>query len=90
MGAKRCALCHASLIMTRLLVFDTTHHALHAEQIALDSTLGVQVVPAPADAKAKCDLALEYLIEDEAALFELLERNAVPYRHYQVNVDPGD
>ena len=68
--------------MIRLLTFDTTHHALWAEQLALDSGLGVQVVPAPADADAKCDLALEFLADDEAALIEVLGESSIPYRLY--------
>jgi hypothetical protein len=68
--------------MHPLLVFDTTHHALWAEQIALTHGIGAQVVPAPADAGAKCDLALEYLAEDGAALLEALEHAGVPYRCY--------
>jgi hypothetical protein len=66
----------------RLLTFDTTHHALWAEQLALDSGLGVQVVPAPADADAKCDLALEFLLEEEATLIEALSASSIPFQLY--------
>ncbi|MCI0435448.1 MAG: DUF3343 domain-containing protein [Gemmatimonadetes bacterium] len=68
--------------MTAILVFDTTHHAMWAEQIALDLLLGVQVVPAPADSGAKCDLALEVLVEDEKQLCDALAANGVPYGIY--------
>ncbi|MGH7552311.1 MAG: DUF3343 domain-containing protein [Longimicrobiales bacterium] len=68
--------------MIRLLTFDTTHHALWAEQLALDSGLGVQVVPAPADADAKCDLALEFLPEEEATLIEALSASSIPFQLY--------
>lgn len=68
--------------MIRLLTFDTTHHALWAEQIALDRGLGVQVVPAPPDSGAKCDLAIEVLPEDEAALLDALGSNGVVFRLY--------
>ena len=64
----------------RLLVFDTTHHALWAEEIALQHHLGADVVPAPAAADAKCDLALGYLAEDEAALLAALDAAGVAYR----------
>jgi hypothetical protein len=64
----------------RLLVFDTTHHALWAEQIARELLLGAEVVPAPAASRAKCDLALEFLPEDEAALLAALQRAEVPHR----------
>lgn len=66
-----------------LLVFDTTHHALWAEQIARDGLLGVEVVPAPAASDAKCDLALEYLPEDEPALLEALQQAGVPFRAWR-------
>jgi hypothetical protein len=66
----------------KLLTFDTTHHALWAEEIAVGGALGVQVVPAPADAKAKCDLALEVLPEDFDALIAALRASGVEYRVY--------
>lgn len=69
--------------MNPLLTFDTTHHALWAEQVAIEHGFGVAVVPAPADAKAKCDLALEYLPEEEAALLELLVRTGIPFDRYR-------
>lgn len=64
----------------RVLVFDTTHHALWAEELALAQGLAVDVVPAPADANAKCDLALAFLDEDEADLLRVLAEADVPYR----------
>ena len=66
--------------MSALLVFDTTHHALWAEQLARELALGVEVVPAPAASQAKCDLALEYLPEDEAALLRVLQSAGVAFR----------
>ncbi len=65
---------------TRLLVFDTTHHALWAEQVALANAFGAEVVPAPAEADAKCDLALEVLEEDADALIATLMNEGVPFR----------
>lgn len=65
---------------TRVLTFDTTHHALWAEQIAREMGLGALVVPAPAAARAKCDLALEVLAEDAAALGAALSAEGVGYR----------
>jgi hypothetical protein len=67
-----------------LIVFDTTHHALWAEQIAIERGLAAQVVPAPPDAAARCDLALEYLPEDGPALHAALDDAHVPYRDYAV------
>ncbi|MGH7577355.1 MAG: DUF3343 domain-containing protein [Longimicrobiales bacterium] len=69
----------------RVLTFDTTHHALWAEELALERGLGVQVVPAPADADAKCDLALEFLPDEEAALIAALTTAAIPFKLYVRN-----
>lgn len=63
----------------RVLVFDTTHHALWAEQVARNAGLAAEVIPAPAAARAKCDLALEYFLEDEAALLQALAAAGVPW-----------
>lgn len=68
--------------MTRILVFDTTHHALWAEQLAVERRFGAQVIPAPPDAHARCDLALEVLEEDDDALRAVLDEEGVPYRVY--------
>jgi len=66
--------------MTRVFVFDSTHHALWAEQIALESGLAVQVIPAPAGADAKCDLALEALAEDTDALATVFREAGIAFR----------
>jgi hypothetical protein len=66
--------------MIRLLTFDTTHHALLAEQVAHDHGLAAEVTPAPPQADAKCDLAIEYLIEEEDALVAVLRAAEVEFR----------
>jgi hypothetical protein len=68
--------------VTRVFTFDTTHHALWAEQVAIERGLGAQVVPAPPGAEALCDLALEVLPEDEDLLVAALSDLAIPYRLY--------
>lgn len=68
--------------MTVILTFDTTHHALWAEQIAIDCGAGAQVIPAPADAQAKCDLALEILPEDVTRVTDALVKAGVVFRRY--------
>jgi hypothetical protein len=65
--------------MTSILTFPTTHHALHAEEIANGLRLGAQVIPAPAEANAKCDLALECLDEDLPGLRSALDEAGVRY-----------
>lgn len=65
--------------MRRLLTFDTTHHALLAEQIAHDAGYAAEVTPAPPDSGAKCDLAIEFLPEEEEALVALLRAERVSF-----------
>jgi hypothetical protein len=62
-----------------VLTFDTTHHALWAEEIARDHGLPVEVVPAPAAARAKCSLALETLPEELEGLRRLMTSEGVPH-----------
>jgi len=67
---------------TAILTFDTTHHALWAEQVVAERRLGAQVVPAPAEADAKCDLAIECLAEDLPALRLALDAAGIPYTEF--------
>jgi hypothetical protein len=66
--------------VSRVLTFDTTHHALWAEQIAHERGLAAEPVPAPPDAGAQCDIALEFLPEEEAPLTHALREAGVVYR----------
>jgi hypothetical protein len=66
--------------MPRLLTFDTTHHALMAEQVAHEAGLAAEVTPAPPDSGALCDLAVEYLIDEEGALLAALRAAGVRFR----------
>lgn len=63
-----------------LLTFDTTHHALWAEQIAHEHGLAAEPTPAPPESGAKCDIALEYLPEEEPAITAALDAAGVRYR----------
>ncbi len=47
-----------------VFVFDTTHHALWAEEVAGEAGIPADVIPAPPAAQARCNLALETLPED--------------------------
>jgi hypothetical protein len=66
--------------MTRLLTFDTTHHALFAEQLAHEHGLAAEPTPAPPDAGALCDIALEFLPEEEEQLVALLHNAGIEFR----------
>lgn len=68
--------------MRALFTFETTHHALWAEEIATDAGIAAEVVPAPPAARARCNLALETLPGDEEALQRELDRAGVPFGRY--------
>lgn len=73
-----------SVNMTRsIFTFETTHHALWAEEVARDARLPHEVVPAPPEAHAKCNIALETLPEFVGSLEEALADAEVPYRIYE-------
>jgi hypothetical protein len=61
-------------------VFDTTTAALWAEEVAQKASIPVEVVPAPADSEATCDLALITRTADVAALEAALSAAGVRFR----------
>jgi len=65
---------------TVLLVFDSTNAVLWAEEVADDVGIPVEVVPAPAASKAKCDLALMTALARAPELQEALTAEGVPFR----------
>ena len=67
----------------RTLVFETTHHALWSEEVARDMRLGVEVVPAPAGARAGCDLALSVLDDDLDELLAALRERGIAFRVFE-------
>jgi len=67
---------------TVLLVFDSANAVLWAEEVAEDTGVPVDVVPAPAASKAKCDLALLVPVARAAELQEALTAQGVPFRHW--------
>jgi hypothetical protein len=54
-----------------IFTFDTTHHALWAEEVAKDAGIPHEVVPSPPAAQARCSIAVETLPAD-AARFEAM------------------
>jgi DNA-binding transcriptional MerR regulator len=63
----------------RVFTFETTHHALWAEEVARDHGVPAEVVPAPPAARARCNLALETLPADEERMAALLDGAGVPF-----------
>ena len=64
------------------LVFDTSSAALWAEEVAQDAGIPVEVVPAPAESDAKCDLAVVCRAMDLDLLEAVLDGQGVPYRRF--------
>jgi hypothetical protein len=68
--------------MRAVYTFDTTHHALWAEEIAVETGVPSEIVPAPPEAHARCNLALEVLPEDAPRLEAAHRDNGVPFGVY--------
>ena len=66
--------------MNRIIVFDTTHHAMWAEELAREQDIAVEVVPAPEGVDAKCGMALEVLPDSLDSLQNILEKEGIPYK----------
>lgn len=62
-----------------VFTFETTHHALWAEEVAAEAGIPAEVVPAPPAAHARCNLAIETLPETVGALGAALDAAGVPY-----------
>ena len=65
-----------------ILLFDTTHHALWAEEVAREQSLPAEIVPAPSDARANCGLALQCLPTRASEVTDALDAEGVPYLPY--------
>ena len=66
-----------------VFTFDTTHHALWAEEVARDAGIPAEVIPAPPAARARCNLALETLPEDVDRLAATLAVEGIPHALWQ-------
>jgi hypothetical protein len=62
-----------------VFTFETTHHALWAEEVAREAGIPAEVVPAPPAARARCSLALETLPEEVERLAGELAAQGVPH-----------
>lgn len=66
----------------RTFVFDTTTAALWAEEVAVAREIPAEVVSAPADSDAKCDLALVTHVQHAPRLERALEEEGVAFRRW--------
>lgn len=64
----------------RTFLFDSTNAALWAEEVVRGAGIPVEVVPAPADSDARCDLALVTTEAHADRLSATLVGEGVPFR----------
>lgn len=64
---------------TRTFVFETTHHAMWAEDVARDQTIPAQVVPAPPDGGGRCGVALRTPSNRAKELAQALDEERILY-----------
>lgn len=63
----------------RLFLFDTTHHAMWAEEVAVERQIPVEVVPAPREAEAKCGVAIRTVPDRIEEMEKLFQDEGIPY-----------
>jgi hypothetical protein len=66
-----------------ILVFDTTNAVLWAEEVAEAASIPVEVVPAPAESDAKCDLALACAGRELDRLEAALRAEGMAFRRWK-------
>jgi hypothetical protein len=65
-----------------IYLFETTHQAMWAEDVAREQGIPAEVVGAPADAKAKCGLALRTVGAHCGALEVAMATQGIEFRAY--------
>ncbi|NNF25674.1 MAG: DUF3343 domain-containing protein [Gemmatimonadetes bacterium] len=65
---------------TRTFIFETTHHAMWAEDVAREQSIPAEVVPAPPAADAKCGLALRTPDSQADQLATALDQEGIVYK----------
>ena len=64
----------------RIFIFETTHHAMWAEDVAREQAIPAEVVPAPPEGGAKCGAALQVSPERTSELSAALKQEGILYR----------
>jgi len=70
-----------------VFTFGVTHDALWAEELAREEEIPAEIVPAPAAARAPCDLALETLPADVERMTQLLRNAEIPHSLFSFGKD---
>lgn len=61
-------------------IFETTHHAMWAEDVAREQAIPAEVVPAPPEGGAKCGAALRVTADRTAELSAALKQEGILFR----------
>jgi hypothetical protein len=66
----------------RVYTFESTHHAMWAEDVAREASIPAEIVPAPLKSGAKCALALRTTRAHFDGLGNALDEEGVEYRTF--------
>lgn len=66
-------------VKTAIVTFDSTHHAMAAEDILRSAAIGLEVVPPPSNLSAGCGLALRVRLEDVPKVVDALTSRGAVY-----------
>ncbi len=69
----------------KLLVFNSTHHALKAESILKQQGNQIKTIPIPPEISADCGVAIKLVIDDSSALAILKQSKVEVADCYQVS-----
>ncbi|NLY54485.1 MAG: DUF3343 domain-containing protein [Firmicutes bacterium] len=77
--------------MSILITFESTHHALAAENLLLDAGLQPDLQPVPRELSSSCGLAIALAASARHAAIHLLQEHSVRYKAiYRVSEGKGN
>lgn len=74
--------------MKQLVVFESVHQAIRAEQRLLKAGIRVELLPTPREISASCGQSLSFPADAREALLEILEQEKIEFRGiYSTNAE---
>ena len=74
--------------MKHLVVFESVHQAIRAEQRLLKAGLRVELLPTPREISASCGQSLSFPADARETLLEILEQEKIVFRGiYSANAE---
>ena len=74
--------------MKHLVVFESVHQAIRAEQRLLKAGIRVELLPTPREISASCGQSLSFPADAREALLEILEQEKIEFRGiYSTNAE---